>query len=535
MIFEEINIFNNNNKQLRKYFIFFLCVAICGYLSFMVSFCPYADDYCRYIVNAGIGDLLSARYVSFVIEAIMYLSGVMTDVAPFSQLLSCLFLASCATVCLRIFKIDLDNKWAVLCFAPIVINPYLSEVMMYRFDNPFITLSFLFAILSAYLSSFNCKENFWYQFILFMLSFFTYQAASFAYFSIFIYLFISEIRSGNNFVSAIRVMKYWIYTLLLSLLIYIPITKLITYGRGADGVLIIIPKDFESLKIIFANICKYFSDFTTDWGHSAVGQIVLVMTIIFVLGNLLQTYRNNKSLFSVFIVFICVFSLFLCPFGMCIFLRYIAFDGNESFVRVLHSIGIVISLIFLENQRLFCRIKYGNRFFNAIICCLCIWCIVFLNSLSNIVHHFRIVQQHVSYDIAKDIHDLTNANKNISKVCVKGGVSTPAMTNFANLYPIVHRLIPEKWPAPDYCRIALMDSDFSEQLLKYSTIRRTFVEGSYKEKTQIKNCMWYDIFVLDDEVLLIKLKGDVKFTRPFDSMIKIREDGDNSAEKKLVQ
>lgn len=525
--FEGINIFSDNNKQLRKCFFFFLCVAMCGYLSFMVSFCPYADDYCRYVTNASVGDVFAARYFSFAIESVMYLSEVMTDAAPFSQLLSCSFLAYCAAICLKIFKVDFSKKWEVLCFVPIVINPYLCEVMMYRFDNPFITLSLLFVALSAYLSSFNCKENFWYQSVLFMLSFFTYQAASFAYFSIFTYLFISEIRSGNNFISAIRVMKYWIFTLLSTFLIYLPCMQYITYSRGEDGVLIIIPKDFESLKIIFANIYRYFSVLTSDWGSNAIGQIVFLMAIIFVLDNFLRTYRKNKSLFSILIVLIGIFFLFLCPFGLCIFLRHIAFEGNECFVRVLHSIGVIISLIFLENQRLFCKIKYGDKFFNAIISCLCIWCIIFLNSLSNIIHHFRTLQQHVSYDIAKDIHELTDMNKNISKICIKGSVSTPAMTNFANLYPMVHRLIPEKWPAPDYCRVALMNSDFSKQLLKYSTIRRTFFENYYKKRTKIKSYMWYDVFVLDGEVLLIKLKADVKFKRPFDSMIKIRDNKKN--------
>ena len=532
--FEEINILNNGNKQLRKCFVFFLCIAICGYLSFMVSFCPYADDHCRYVTNAGLGDVFSGRYFSFFIESLIYLSGVITDIAPFSQLLSCTFLAYCATICLKIFKIDLNNKWEILCFVPIVINPYLCEVMMYRFDNLFITLSFLFSILSAYLSSFNYKGNFWYQFILFMLSFFTYQAGSFAYFSIFIYLFISEIRSGNNFVSAIRVMKYWIYTLLLTFLIYLPCTQCITYSRGENGVLVIIPKNIESLKIIFTNIYRYFSVLTSDWGSNAVGQIVFVMSIIFVLDNFLRTYRKNKSLFSIFVVLISIFFLFLCPFGLCIFLRHIAFEGNDCFVRVLHSIGVIISLIFLENRRLFCSIKYGDKFFNAIISCLCIWCIIFLNSLSNIVHHFRTLQQHVSYDIAKDIHELTDMNKNVSKICIKGAVSTPAMTNFANLYPIVHRLIPEKWPAPDYCRIALMNSNLSEQFLKFATLGRKFIENSYKQQTKIKSSMWYDIFIFDNEVLLIKLKEDVKFKRPFDSMIKIRANKKNAIEGKHV-
>ena len=46
--------------------------------------------------------------------------------------------------------------------------------------------------------------------------------------------------------------------------------------------------------------------------------------------------------------------------------------------------------------------------------------------------------------------------------------------------------------------------------------------------------MWYDIFIFDNEVLLIKLKEDVKFKRPFDSMIKIRANKKNAIEGKHV-
>ena len=79
-----------------------------------------------------------------------------------------------------------------------------------------------------------------------------------------------------------------------------------------------------------------------------------------------------------------------------------------------------------------------------------------------------------------------------------------------------------------------MNSEFSEQLLKYATIMRKFFEDSYREKTKIKSCMWYDIFIFDNEVLLIKLKEDVKFKRPFDSMIKIRDNKKNAIEGKHV-
>ncbi len=161
---KEINLFHKENTQLRKCFFFFFVIAVCGYLSLIVSFCPYSDDYCRHVANFHVGAMNGQRYVTFVLELIMYLSNIITDAAPFTHIMSCGFLAYSAIICLRMFKVNLDNKLEIFCFVPIVINPFLFESMMYRFDNPFMTLALLLVVLSAYFSSLYqkifCSSNY---------------------------------------------------------------------------------------------------------------------------------------------------------------------------------------------------------------------------------------------------------------------------------------------------------------------------------------------------------------------------------------
>ena len=134
------------------------------------------------------------------------------------------------------------------------------------------------------------------------------------------------------------------------------------------------------------------------------------------------------------------------------------------------------------------------------------------------------MQRHVSYDIAKDIFSITNDNENIKEVCITGSVETQAMTNFVKLYPIIEKMIPELWNIPDYARISLMSSNFAKQVLQFIPITKEYAESDYSNKRLIKNHMWYDLFLLDEHLLLVALKSEKNKHQPSSVAIaKIRE------------
>lgn len=520
--FKEINLFDKDNYQLRKCFFFFFVVAICGYLSIMVSFCPYSDDYCRHVANFHVGTMSGQRHVTFILELIMYLSNVITDAAPFTYVISCVFLAYSAVLCLRMFKVNLNNKLEILCFVPIVINPFILEAMMYRFDNPFMTLALLLAALSAYFSSLYEKRWFILQSVPLLISFFIYQAASALYFIVLAYNFVMEIHSGTSISKTVLKMRYWFFTLLFVGFFYLPFTYLLTYFISDKGEVLILPISLENIGRIFANASYYLQTIYSDWSVNAVGEFFFCIFSIFTINTLIQTANNTKSIISVIITALGIFAFLISPSGLYIFLAF--FEGGVLIhPRIIYSMGMLMSLVLFNNCRLFKQIKISYIFYAGIVSVFCLWNVIFLNSATNVIHYYRILQRHVSYDIAKDLFSITNDNKNIKEVCITGAVKSQAMSNFVQLYPIIEKIVPEQWNIPDYCRIALMSPNFSEQMLQFIPITKEYSANNYLNKRLIKKHMWYDLFLLDEHLLLVALKSDIKNKKQPYSIAKIRE------------
>lgn len=508
IMFNEINLFDNKNRDLLKCFLFFFVVAICSYLSLMVSFCPFSDDVCRYLVNSHVGTFASNRIFTFLLETLVYLSNVITDAAPFSHVLACAFLAYGAVVCLKIFKVNLNSKLEVACFVPVVANPYMFEIMMFRFDNPFSTLALLFCIISAYISTQNSRKLLFTQTGIFFLSLFVYQPASSAYFILGMYKFLEEIRAGRSFTQTISKMRYWIYTVLISVVAYIPFTYLFNYCVSEDGSMLALPFNTQNIDIILGNVGTYYSNLYADWSENVAGNLIFLIFLIFVLYSITKI----KKFSSICAYLTGIFVLTLCPLGACSVIKIISFAGNESILpRSLYSIGILISGALHGASLLFRASEKAHRFYGFVITSLCFWNVIFLNSAGNIIHSLRLLQRHVLYDVAKDVHEIREKNKNLSGFCCTGNLQTYSMNKFADLYPIIYRIIPEQWYIPTMCQIALIDYKFAESFTKYFPVDKFFDQSKYKNKNLVKSHALYDVFILDGEVIHVNFKSDRKF------------------------
>ncbi len=87
----------------------------------------------------------------------------------------------------------------------------------------------------------------------------------------------------------------------------------------------------------------------------------------------------------------------------------------------------------------------------------------------------------------------------------------------------MNRIIPEQWNIPDYCRIALINPQFSKQILTNAPICEEYIESEYSNKKLIKSHMMYNIFSLDHVLLLIELKKNIKIKRAADTIATIRK------------
>ncbi len=507
-MFSEINLFDNKNKSLLNCFLFFFIVAICGYLSIMISSCPHSDDYCRYLTNINVGTFVSNRVFTFLLETFTYLSTVITDIAPFSHVLSCVFLAYGTIICLRIFNVNLNSKLEISCFIPVVVNPYMLEIMMFRFDNPFSTLALLFCIVAAYISTKNKKNLLFTQTGIFFLSLFMYQPASSAYFILGTFKFLAEIRAGRSFVETISKMRYWFYTILISVVAYAPFTYFLNHSVLKDGSVVALPTNTENIEIIFKIICMYYSNLYADWSENIAGVLFFFIFVASALHSL--TKIKNFSTFCVYVLGILI--LTLCPLGACSVMKILVSSENRFIPpRCLYSIGILISGVLYGSWSLFKISEKAQKFFSFVVTSLCLWNLVFLNSAGNLIHAYRILHQHVLYDVAKDVHEIRKNNPKLSGFCFSGSVQTYAMRNFMELYPIMDKIIPEKWYIPDMCQIAMIDYKFADSFMKYFPVDSFFEPNQYSEKNLVRSHMLYDIFILNNKVIQVNFKSAREF------------------------
>lgn len=527
-LWKEINLFNDHNKALLKYFFIFFLIAIFGYLSIIISFCPYNDDLCRYLINAPVGTFSAGRHTTFLIEIMIYFSRYITDAAPFTQILSCATLSYTAIIIIKIFNIDVEDKVSLLCMVPFLVNPYLMENIMYRFDNIFMMLAMMSSVVSAYVTlRYGCRFLL-VQSILLLQSLLMYQAAFSAYFILFMCIFIKEFIDGNGIISIFSKMKCWIFTVLTTCMLFVPFTLAINYCRSASGEIVALPLNTKNITIIYNNISNYLSNIYFDWSGNFVGNIFFLLIVFFFFSSQMEIYKKSKNvqniIYNSFIFAVLFFVFLISPFGICAFVQIIAFHGNLFFSpRVMYCMGIFISFILYRNYLFLKKSNLFKSIYSTFLVLFCMWNLIFMNSAGNIIHYNRIVQRDVLYDLSKDIMSEINSNPSIKYVCIDGDIYSRPASRFAKIYPIFDRIMPEKWHTPAYAMLSICCDDIADIIFKYMPIKEPFNQNNYSSKKFIKSHIWYKMYLFDGEVLYIDFKTKSKYSFSSPTMLRVRD------------
>ena len=502
--FFALNIFEPRNKSLLFCFLFFFTVAVCGYLSVIILSVPYRDDWYRYLWNSHVGGFEALRNGTALVEYLFYLSDIVTDAAPFTQVLPCATLAYIACIFLVTFKINPKNKWEILCFTPIVINPYLLEVMLYRFDSFFMTLSLLIVSLSVYLSNMNKRDHFITQSLLLLLSLFVYQAAISVYFTVFIYQFIKNIRSNVGFVETARKMKYWLYSLISVCIGYMPFLQFLDYNKTESGEVLALPYNSENISVILHNIYSYFQTFYNDWSLNVIGLIMAIMFFVFILNTIIKTIQTTKSIYATLFILLLLFIFVISPSGLYIGLK--AFKEQKLLSpRLLYGIGVFIAIVNYEVYLLFCNTKITKVLTKIILCLTTTWTLMFFNTATNILRENFKIRNLMEYDIAKDIFEASNQYPQITYFGIVGEFKAPSCKNFFKLYPIMNRIFSDELDIFACYRLGFVYPKLEKKLMSDGYI--FFREPECVSKKLIKTHLMYDLYMLDNHILQVVLKN----------------------------
>ncbi|MDR2157923.1 MAG: glucosyltransferase domain-containing protein [Holosporaceae bacterium] len=524
-----------NKKHLIKAFLFFLLIAICGYLSIMTSFSAYKDDHCRYLSNYPVG-IYAGRSAALLLEILLFFSTMAYDVAPFSTILSCAFLACTATICQSIFKnvsnVDdwtlKNDRWTLLCFTPMAVNPYLVENMIFRFDNPFMTLAMLCAVLSAYLASIKKYSDDQYknistndlpsddgkwrqwlptQIILLLLSLLLYQAALSAYCVICAYALLANLARNQPLSQAISEMRHWFYSLLCAVLAYAPLIIMTTIF-DSTRLLGTIPRNVSEIaNNIAQNVALYFHGLFVNWSCNAVGiifaLIFIIFSISFAIDVLKQTQRRAIAILRIVMILIALCIFCISPLGVDTPLNLSWHTTcREIRPRTLYAFGILISAVLYKNYLFIGKRAAAQKIYRIFLSCFCLWNIGFVNSVGNLMHAQRILQDNVFYDLSKDIFKIKAKYGNLRTLFIDGNVRTPAMKNFSRLYPLCNQIMPECWDMALYNILGLHT---------YGMNMSNSMIGTRKQippnRIMLKSRLWYNIYSIDDVIIYVQLKG----------------------------
>ncbi|MDR3151775.1 MAG: glucosyltransferase domain-containing protein, partial [Holosporaceae bacterium] len=440
----------------------------------MASGSPYNDDFCRYISNFQVGFNYNRHGASF-LEILSFFSFLYSyDTVPFFSIISCAILACIAIICKKILDIVhkweyASNKYIFVCLIPIVVNPYLVEVMIFRFDNLFITIALLCSTGAAYFSAARnyCDETgksetnhianigmakwIFIQLWLLLFSLLVYQAAFSAYIVVFTYVLLVNLSKNKRLSQIASEMRHWIYSMLLSLGSYIPFATTMNAEKIElkSAFSKEMPRSIQEVtNNTIANICNYSRELYNDWSVNAAGLIFFVLSICFVLTFLIDTWENIKSkpiaIARITAICICMLAFFLSPLGISTPLELSSHKVYEFLnPRIIYSIVILMAFILYKNY-FFIMQKTGIssvavksiytrkhmlhcRMYEMFLVLFGLWNIYYMNCFGNIMYAQRQLQHNVLYDLANDLNALGQRYPNLSRLYIPNNVRTPVM------------------------------------------------------------------------------------------------------------
>jgi hypothetical protein len=330
-----------------------------------------------------------------------------------------------------------------------------------------------------------------------------YQAALSAYFVVIFWVAAEKVSEGEKISDLIKSMKYWVYTLSATAILYLPIAFNIRYTKVTEKTFV--GDNFsEYFDFFFKKICFYFESIYGDWRDTHVGILIFVFIIGFVahfFSKMPRSELSRKSLAvrSVFLS-ILIFAFFLSPIGITIFFNHAGAKSDAVPSRIIYSIVPVIFIILHKASLFFEKKFFWEAFSKTFAIVFLVWSMVFSNVSGNLMKQKYELQNSICYDIAKDIYFFLKKQR-IDKAIVDCNFTPIFFTGVMNSYPILNKIFTYQWSRPF----------FSNILLKYCGNFFPFVEMDStnipSNLTEIADHMWYTLYYCENNTLVIKIKN----------------------------
>jgi hypothetical protein len=336
-----------SNSHILIYIIFTFFLLFITFFKLISIDYFFQDDYGRAL--SGVRDWASSdsRFISEFLSIIIHTNLSLPDIAPIPQIISLLIVFFSIFILSYIFTDGNISLFTLLSSSLLFINPFFSGNISYRFDAPYMALSYIFPIL-PFLFINNLKYFIVISFFCLEFTCMTYQAGT----NIYIVL------------AAFLVFKYWIsnkknntyllkfiFSSILSYIVSLLFFKFIYMNPLTDD-----PNRYYSIEILkgkqfiscFLTNCITYIKITSHlYGNCWIKIFSILLILCFFITSIKYTKKNKY--FTLFLSVLFLFFVYIFSFGVYLI-----------FYRSLFAARTFIG-------------------FNCFICCICLFIFSFTN------------------------------------------------------------------------------------------------------------------------------------------------------------
>lgn len=374
----EKQLFSNDDK-----YKFLIIALLCALFYFPILYAGvfFRDDIYRISVESG--GFIWHHYGRFLATLIAYIysgtTSIVIDAFPLTWFINIFLLSFSMLLVYKKFKPQTGNL-AIWISALLLINPFFTANLLYRFDSIGMNLAINFAIIAFYIP--DTKKHFLVKVFLLVISLNFYQSGINFFLSIYaLFLFLSLAKTDNarNF---FKIFFYVIFIYAIASILYYIEIKIFTTTNRAE----LLPLDGYLFIDIIRNNIKALTPFLVFWSYYKWYIIPILPFSIFGL----FFFFNKRTLFF---SFLCLSLLFISILGGLAFIK----DDYIYSNRVLNYFPFIIIFLFMGLNKL------GNKF-KYLVFIPIFACFIFNYRVGNILRIQNLFEQPLFYAVSVDIY-----------------------------------------------------------------------------------------------------------------------------------
>ncbi|MEE3312788.1 MAG: glucosyltransferase domain-containing protein [Treponema sp.] len=343
-------------KENKKYLFILLGLYLLGYFTIIRAnfYNIYIDDLGRAI--RGSREWMNFyRYISEIGSIFVHTSKRLMDIAPLTQFIAIFFLAFASFFSICIFNKGKFSFFACLASLPIGLFPYWLSNFSYRYDSPYMALSFVISFVPFLF--FEKKVTFAITSVLSLLVMcFSYQASSGIYIMLSILCVIYKwLLEGERFKEILKKTGVCILCYGLTLFCFMKI-----FSVPSEDIYV---SETISIASIVPNTVGYIKTFLADFNRTPIlifSGLILILSAF----GFIKNSKQNKLL-SAFVVILLIAVAVPLSFG-----SYIVLEKPSDAPRGMYGIGVLFSLLAVSLYHQIC----GKGKIYKVISLVCLFC-----------------------------------------------------------------------------------------------------------------------------------------------------------------